>query len=542
MTILSASASSSKFANNAGSRLPRKNLLFIALVLAVSVVVAAAIVLAVRWPFREKAVVKNLEEAASGKVEILTFRQTYLPYPGCVAEGVTYRLAPNAPPFVTVEKLTIQSNIIGLFAGHLRRIRAEGMHVYIPVSGSEQKFSGLNPASTHIDEIDIHDAVLEVPRKEAGKPAVKFGIRDLALDPASADRPIHFSARLSNPEPPGEITASGQFGPWRGVQTPVAGDYTFENADLGQFEGIAGILFSQGRFNGVLQHINVAGKISIPGFEVTRSQHQVSLNSEFNAYVDGTNGDTFLNQVSSQFSKTTVVSGGKITGVPDQKDQKGKTATIDLEARNGRIEDILRLFSKSPQPPMAGEASFKGRAILPPGQTIFLKKVEMEGDFGISDSNFTRQSTQEKVDQLSQSAQKDEPEGKSKRNDEDKDKKDSGPAPPVLSDLRGHVVLKYGTATFSNLSFHIPGAHAQMHGTYSLINEKIDLHGTLKMDSELSDTAHGAKAVVLKVLDPFFKRKRGGSEVPVKISGSYHNPSFELDVASAGKRVVSGKK
>ncbi len=492
--------------------------------------------MAARWPFRKSAIVQDLEEAASGRVEIRTFRHTYFPYPGCVAEGLTYRLSPNAPPFATVEKLTIQSSLPGLFAGRVRRIRADALHIYVPAPGSKEKFRGLNSGTTHVGEIILHDAVLEVPRNEVTKPVVKFVIHDLTMGPVSVDSPIHFSAMLSNPEPPGEIAVSGQFGPWKGLQTSVAGDYRFENADLGAFDGIAGILFSQGKFSGVLQHIDVAGKISIPEFEVARSQHKVALDSDFTAYVDGANGDTFLNQVSSRFLKTTVISQGKIAG---HTGQKGKTATIDLQAQNGRIEDVLRLFTQEPQPPMAGGLNFKGTAVLPPGPIRFLKKIELEGDFGISDSNFTHGATQEKVNQLSQSAKTEDLEKLKSRNKEKEN--DNAPAPPVLSDLHGHVILKGGTATFSNLSFYIPGAHAQMHGTYSLISEKIDLHGTLKMDSDLSDTAHGVKAVMLKVLDPFFKKKHGGSDVPVKVTGSYHNPSFGMDVGKAGKRLVSGK-
>jgi hypothetical protein len=41
------------------------------------------------------------------------------------------------------------------------------------------------------------------------------------------------------------------------------------------------------------------------------------------------------------------------------------------------------------------------------------------------------------------------------------------------------------------------------------------------MDSALSDSARGAKPLLLKIVDPFFKKRRGGSEVPVKITGEY---------------------
>ncbi len=505
-------------------------------------ILIAGLVVIFHWPFRQAAIIKDLEDAASGKVEIKSFREVYFPYPGCIVGGMTYRLSPNGQPFVTVEKLTIQSNPIALFVGHVRKVQIDGMHIFVPGAGSQGKFKGLKAGGISIDEISVENAILEVPRKEPGTPPLEFGIHHLDLDPVTATRSIHFSAQLSNPEPPGEISVAGRLGPWTGAQTPLSGDYKFENADLGSFPGIAGRLFAEGSFKGALQHIDVSGKINIPAFEVTASQHPVPLNSDFKAHVNGVNGDTFLDTVSSQFLNTAVISRGTIEGTPGER---GKTATIFLEENKGRIEDILRLFVQSAHPPMTGEVSFKGRAKLPPGKTRFLRKVEMEGDFGINDSSFTNQTTQEKVDQLSQSAQTDH--GKSKKlienkKEENKNDNDTSAAPPVVSGLQGHVVVTEGTATFSSLSFSIPGAHVQMHGTYSLISEKIDLHGTLKMDSQLSDTAHGARAVVLKVLNPFFKRKHGGSDVPVKISGDYHHPSFGLDVKNAGKDVLAGKK
>ena len=101
----------------------------------------------------------------------------------------------------------------------------------------------------------------------------------------------------------------------------------------------------------------------------------------------------------------------------------------------------------------------------------------------------------------------------------------------VLSALKGHVVLKNGTAHFSNLGFSVPGAYAQFNGTYNLVSEQIDLHGTLTTDSRLSNTTHGAKALMLKVLDPFFKKRhQTGYVAPVKITGTYTHPAFGLDL------------
>jgi len=44
------------------------------------------------------------------------------------------------------------------------------------------------------------------------------------------------------------------------------------------------------------------------------------------------------------------------------------------------------------------------------------------------------------------------------------------------------------------------GAVAQMEGTYNLIPEKIDLHGTLRTEAAPSNTTHGIKSAMLKVL------------------------------------------
>ena len=226
--------------------------------------------LAARGPFRQTAIVSALEEAGGGKVEIGSFRQIYFPSPGCISERVTYRLGSNPQPLATVDRLTIQSNLLGLLTTHISLIRVDGMHVFVPPSGSQSKFQGLNPGSTGIDTIEIYESTLEVPRKEPGKTAVAFGIHQITLHPMTATGSVHFAARFSNPEPPGEITASSRkFGPWKGVETPVGGDYTFQNADLGTFGGIAGILSSQGKFSGMLQRIDVSGKLV---FRILRSK------------------------------------------------------------------------------------------------------------------------------------------------------------------------------------------------------------------------------------------------------------------------------
>jgi hypothetical protein len=472
----------------------------------------ALFVLAVHWPFTKQAVIKSLQEASSSTVEIANFHGTYFPFPGCIAEGVTFRRTSdqNAPPLITVGKLTIQSSFLGLVRQRVIQVRAEGLHIIISDSGTTQNSaSRSNPT---IDEIVADGAILEFIRSP-GNPPLIFAIHESTLRNVGAKRSLSFQVKLSNPEPPGEITASGHFGPWKvgdAGQSPVSGDYTFQNADLGMFRGIAGILSSHGKFQGTLEHIGVQGSTEIPDFEVTSSGHSGQLETQFDAFVNAKNGDVVLQQVNSEFNRTTVVSTGGVVGTPGHQ---GKTATVDMQVSDGRIQDILRLFVKSDEAPMSGLVSLRARATIPPGTGPFLTKVELLSDFGVDAGSF-KTKTQEHVNQLSAA---------SRGGNEDN-------SATVLSDLNGHVVLHEGIATFSNLSFGVPGASADMHGAYNLLTSGIDLHGTLKLDSDLSKTVHGVRSLLLKVMDPFFTKKSGESVVPFKITGTYKHPLFGLDL------------
>jgi hypothetical protein len=83
------------------------------------------------------------------------------------------------------------------------------------------------------------------------------------------------------------------------------------------------------------------------------------------------------------------------------------------------------------------------------------------------------------------------------------------------------------------LPLKFPGAEATMHGTYNLENMSIDFHGDLKTEASISDETTGVKAVLLKPLDPLFKKKHAGAVVPVAVTGSYAKPQFGL--ASPGQ-------
>jgi hypothetical protein len=104
---------------------------------------------------------------------------------------------------------------------------------------------------------------------------------------------------------------TGKFGPLQPQhvgQTRLSVSYDFLRADLGGFSGIGGTLASTGKFNGVLEHIEIEGSTDTPDFQVTRSHHAVHLKTQFQGSVNGMDGDVSLQSVHAQLEQTSVVS------------------------------------------------------------------------------------------------------------------------------------------------------------------------------------------------------------------------------------------
>jgi hypothetical protein len=498
-------------------------------VLALVVIGGAAGLLLSRWPFTRGAIVSALQTKFSSTVDVKAFRGTYFP-PGCIAEGVTFRRNSDrdVPPIATIEKLTIQGAFWEFLRTpkHVRRVQIEGLRLFVS-SGSERVESAAPPGSPKqsaliIDQIIADGAVVEFASGQSGKDPLKFEIHKLTLDSVADDRPLSFHAALQNPQPPGEIRTDGQFGPLQPKdigETPLSGSYDFERADLGGFSGIAGTLASTGKFNGVLEHIEIAGSTDVPDFKVT-SNHAVQLKTQFRGIVNGLNGDVSLSSVQAQFERTSLVSQVEVAKKTDSEGVGGKTVSLATTEMQGRIQDWLRLLAKADPPALTGAMTFKTQVLVPPGTRPFIERVNLQADFGIDAASFVRPATQEKIDNLSQLAQGEKKNG---------DKKNDDPA-SVVENLKGHVVLNHAIATFSDLSFSVPGALAHLHGTYGLLTQRVDLHGTLQLDTKLSKESKGVKSVLLKSVEPFFKKKNAGEIVPIRIGGTFSHPSYGLDV------------
>lgn len=269
---------------------------------------------------------------------------------------------------------------------------------------------------------------------------------------------------------------------------------------------------------GSLDRLLVQGGTDTPDFSVKVSGHKVPLKTTYRAIVDGTSGDTRLDEVRARSLNTSLTAKG---GVFDVEGVKGRLVTLDVTIDHGRLEDVLRLAVKTPRPPMSGTLSLSTRFDLPPGDRDVVDTLRLNGRFVIEEGRFTDPRVQQQVNTLSSRA---------------KGKGGADGARRVASTFRGRFALRDAALNLSALTFDVPGAVVALDGRYALKAETVDFAGELVPDAKLSETTSGFKSFLLKAVDPLFRRE-GRTVVPITIKGTPEQPSFGLDV----KRVFTRK-
>lgn len=522
------------------------------LVVLVAVLLALPMVIALglRPVAREKTI--QLLEERFDDVELETLDVKLVPglgfFPHIHAEGrnlsVSLPEAEQAPPFITMNEFSVEVGVLGLLRDPIRvqMLRLDELKIQIPPkrgdgdedepeSGEEK--NELPPAFV-VEELVADGTVLRILPENPQKEPLQFDLHQLHVESAGLGQPMDFEAVLDNPKPPGEIQTQGKFGPLAlpdPGSTPVSGEYVFERADLSVFGGIGGMLYSKGRFDGVLGRLEVEGFTETPDFRLKSAGHPVRLKTEFHAVVDGTNGDTLLRPVDAVVEESSFQTEG---GIVDEPGIPGKTICLVAEGAEGRIEDFLRLAMKREPPLMSGGVRFTSKIVIPPGNVEVVEKLVLDGEFTIESARFLESKLQEKVNRLSEAGRgekgKDDPEPSAPSASDDGDR--------VFSDIRGSFELQDGVMTISRLSFVVPGAEVTMEGTYGLVSEEIDFHGELRLQSELSDTTAGIKSFLLKIIDPLFRKKDTPAVIPIKVTGTADDPSFGVEMT----RVLTRKE
>lgn len=470
---------------------------------------------------------------------------------------IRHRGRRDVPPLVTVRSFALDGGLLGFFSRprRFRTVALTGLQINIP-PGFKKQMSGNTsddapakdkhpltapdkdalsgradrprtsaddgPAAIVVDTLTADDAALTLIPRRAGKEPKVFAIHRLTMKPLGRAETMTFEATVTNPIPKGLVKLTGTFGPWYREDpggSPLGGRYTFDHADLGTVRGIGGELTSTGTFDGQLNRIGVNGETRTPNFSVDVSGKSVPLETKFEAVVDGTDGDTYLNAVSASFLNTSLTARGAIVGA---EGIKGRTVKVHVKIDDGRVEDVLRLGVKGDAPVMTGRLALHADLNLPAGPEDVMDRLKLEGQFDVAGASFNNPTVQAKLSDLSERARGLDPVATSQK---------------VSSNLRGQFRLERKVLTLREAMFGVPGAAVQMAGSYGLATEALEFDGTVRMRATVSQAAGGGfKSVLLKVVDPLFRRDGAGAVLPIRIRGSRNEPKFGLDFGRALKR------
>lgn len=489
-------------------------------------------------PYVRDRVVSALNARFASQVELASLHVSAFPTPAIAGKGLVlrYKGRTDVPPLLTIPSFSASAGLLGLRSKPLRlkTVQLDGLDIRIPAGGlnprdkpRESEGASTTPpppkivpdhensSGLLIDRLTSRAATLEIASKDPTKLPRRFEIHDLEMFELGEVAGARFRAALTNPKPHGRIDTEGTFGPWHTDEprhTPIRGDYLFGSADLDTIKGISGTLSSAGSFKGVLERVDVTGHTETPDFAIDIAGQPMALTTTFDAVVDGTNGNTWLERVEATLRNTRIVAQGAVIRA---REVKGRHISLDVNIENGHLEDLLALAVKAAKPPLTGEIAVRTKLVIPAGNEDVVEKLQLAGEFQLGQARFTNLNVQNRVNALSRTGKGD-------------GAGDEGES--VVSNLRGRFVMRDASIRFSQLTFAVPGAIVQLAGRYNLRSETIDFAGDLLLDATLAEMTTGVKSIAARIAQPLFRRPGGGSKLPIRISGTRSKPTFGLDI------------
>jgi len=475
-----------------------------------------------------------LESRFDGEVNIDKLDIAGVPRVEVRVSGIRVHRRGDRYPVVVAKSLRFHADYLDLFGEikHINLVRLEGFELTIPPkrekppgeaeaskSAQPKPSEGSVPAVV-VDQVVADNTLLRLVPRDPEKPLRDFELYGLRLLGVGAGKPMTYHAKLKNYKPPGIVDSTGTFGPWvpgEPGESPLSGNYTFTDADLGVFKGITGTLQSTGKFGGELGHIEAEGETRVPNFALKMANQQVPLTTHYKAIIDGTSGNTDLVPVDAMLNKSPFRVSGSVEG---QKGVKGKEVRLAVKMTAARLEDFMRLSVKG-NPPIVGALAYDGHIDIPRGDEQVVDKIGLDGTFVLNGARFTSKEIQDKIDELSRR-------GSGHPGDEEIDR--------VRSRMRGRFTLRDTVLRFSELHYEVPGASVDVIGTYGLKSEEIAFAGTFRMDATVSETFKGMKSIMLKPFDRLFSRKGQGTVLSIKIEGTRAHPKFGLDAGRTFKK------
>ncbi len=497
-----------------------------------------------------------------------------------VAAVASPGLSGPAYPILAVRSFSFHTGLRSLLRQptHVALVRVSGLELHLPPPSQRARWlralQGLQPT----DPSDVSDPqhsrkiaiLIDDLRCEAvnlfiesdppdpntrPKPPLSLHIAYINLESVGPHQPMRFDAELTNPKPTGTLHLTGHLGPWASVAhtrstafdpgptssptlmtTPLDGTYNLQHADLGTIHGLGGTLSSAGHFTGVLDRLIVDGHTDTPNFSLQtasapRSNHALPLRTDFHAIVDGTTGNTDLQPVRARLGDSAILASGHITKL------RGQGHDIDLQVTipNGRMQDLLRLATRTDPPLLNGDLTLQARLHLAPnpvsspaphsasGAASVADRLAMTGSFHLAHVRFNNPNTQARIDALSLRAQ-----GRA-------DDLTGNTALPTTAsvELSANFSLGHGVMEISDLHYSLPGALVLLKGVYSLDGRLFEFKGRVRTDATASAMVGGWRGLLLQPVDRFLSKNGAGIELPIEISGIGNDLHFGL--ASAGK-------
>ena len=145
----------------------------------------------------------------------------------------------------------------------------------------------------------------------------------------------------------------------------------------------------------------------------------------------------------------------------------------------------------------------------------FFHRLKVDGRFETPAERVTDPATEKSLTDFSKRAQDDPP---------------SDFQSDALSSIAGPASIRDEVISTKGLKFQVPGAVADLQGTFAIHTSAVHLTGDLKMQSDISHTATGFKSFLLKPLAPFFKKKHAGAVIPIAVTGTPGKYKVEQDL------------
>ena len=501
----------------------------VAVVAAGALLAAAAVLISANWPYRHRKIAPMLEDVLASQVTFTGYHRIYFPNPGFVATGITMRRksAPSLPPLGHVDTMVVEgrwSDLI-MLRQRVQLVDMTGFHIIVPALGSKENHEEFPPGSAsdfggpdvRIERLMIHSSQLDIMRGN-GRPLV-FPIKQIEILNLHKGEAMTYAIDMQNAFPTGHILVHGHLGPIDGkvfTATPVTGNFYFTQVNLHDVGEISGKLDAHGIFNGTLQAMEVETDGQTKDFAVQDGK-PTPLAGTMRCTLYAENADMTIHSIVLNVGASIIQAEGTIKGNP-------KATNLDIRVDRGRVQDVMRPFIHG-EVPITGPVSLKSHAYLGPPGVGFVARLRLNGSFFIPAEKVTDKKVEGDLSDFSRRAQ-----GKQKPNVGIGTKGESG-STDVVSSLAGPARIENGVASTPRLSFRVPGAQATLAGTYRFHNDEAHLTGNLKMDTDISHTATGFKAFLLKPLAPFFKKKNASADVPIAVVGTPGHYQVKQNIA-----------